>query len=153
GGAEAALVALDKKSGKVMWKCVVPENSRATHSAVVAATIGGVKQYVHQLDNCVVGVTADTGKLLWSLSPFGDWRGNVHTALVAGDEVFASCGWNVGTARLKVKRDGADFHVEEAYRNHTSIDPWLGSSVRLGDYVHTADGRCINWKTGEATIA
>jgi hypothetical protein len=153
GGAEAALVALDKKTGKVMWKCAVPENSRATHSAVVAATLCGVRQYVHQLDNGVVGVASDSGKLLWRVSPFGDTRGNVHTALVAGDEVFASCGWGVGTARLKVSRDGADFRIEEVYRNRTPIDPWLGSSVRLGDFVHTADGRCINWKTGEATFA
>ena len=149
GVKDAALVALDKKTGEVIWKCAVPTSSRGTYCGVVAAEVAGVRQYVHQLEDGVVGVGAKDGKLLWEYPNFGNRLGNVHTALVDGDEVFASCGWNVGAVVLKVKKAGDAFSTTEVYRTkEPRFDPWLGSSVRLGPHVHAANGLCIDWKTG-----
>jgi outer membrane protein assembly factor BamB/precorrin-6B methylase 2 len=148
GGQGATLAALDKRSGLTVWKCVVPDAPRATYGAVITAEISGVRQYVHQLENGIVGVAAADGKLLWHFSPFGNRSGNVHTALVRGDEVFASGGWGIGIALLKLTRDGAAFKVSEVYRSKSQLDSWLGSSVRLGGFVHAANGVCIEWKTG-----
>jgi outer membrane protein assembly factor BamB len=148
GVRDAAIVALDKKTGDVVWKCAVPTSPRGTYGGIVAAKIAGVPQYVHQLETGVVGVGTD-GKLLWQYANFGHQLGNVHTALVRGDEVFASCGWNVGAALLKIKKDGDAFSVSEVYRNKDlKFDPWLGSSVRLGEFVHAANGLAIAWKDG-----
>jgi hypothetical protein len=115
----------------------------------VATEIGGVRQYVHQLESGIVGVAAKDGTLLWSYQPISSTMGNVHTALVDGDEVFASCGWGVGAALLKVQKDGDGFTVKELYRNKDlRFDQWIGSSVRLGPVVHAANGLPIEWKTG-----
>jgi outer membrane protein assembly factor BamB len=149
GGPDATVVALDRKTGKLVWKCAVGESKRGTHSAIVPAELGGVRQYVHQLDNAVVGIARADGKLLWRYSPFGDFGGNVHTAIVHGDRVFVSCGWGVGCALLKVVADRGAFKVEEVYRERRPFDHWLGSSVLLGGYVHSADGMCIELKTGK----
>ena len=148
GVAEAALVALDKRTGTVAWKCSIPGSTRGTFGAVVAADIGGVRQYVHQLETGVVGVRAGDGKLLWEFAKFGGMMGNVHTAIVDGDTVFASCGWNVGAALLRLKKSEAAFEVEKTYAAKVGFDSWLGSSVRLGDFVHAANGLCVEWKTG-----
>ena len=148
GGQRATLAAVDKKSGATVWKCLLPGAPRATYGAAITAEIGGVRQFVHQLENGVVGVAAADGKLLWHFSPFGTRSGNVHTALAWGDQVFASCGWGIGTALLKLTPDGAAFKVSELYRSKPPLDPWLGSSVRLGGFVHAANMVCIDWKTG-----
>ncbi len=149
GTKDAALVALDKKTGEVVWKCAIPASPRGTYGGVAAADIAGVRQYVHQLESAVVGVAAKDGALLWQYPNFGNTLGNVHTALVRGDEVFASCGWGVGVALLRVKKDGDGMKVEELYRiKDNALDPWLGSSVRIGEYVHAANGVCFEWKTG-----
>ena len=148
GAKGAAMVALDKKTGEAVWKCPVAGASRGTYGAVVAAEIAGTRQYVHQLEAGVIGVDAKDGKLLWHYSGFGSTTGNPHTALVRGDEVFASCGFGVGIALLRIKKDGDMFKFEEVYRNKTAFDPWLASSVRLGEYVHSANGVCVEWKTG-----
>jgi outer membrane protein assembly factor BamB len=148
GGKSASMAALDKKSGAVAWKCVLPGAPRATYGAVVAAEIGGVRQYIHQLENGVVGVAAADGKLLWEYAPFGDRRGNVHTPLIRVDQVFASCGWAVGAALLKITSDHGAFRVEQVARSKPALDPWLGSSVRLGEFVHAANGISIEWQTG-----
>jgi outer membrane protein assembly factor BamB len=76
-GAEASVVALDKKTGEVSWKCAVPGINRGTHSAIVAADVGGVRQYIHQVDRGVIGIAAADGKLLWQYSKLGSGGGNV----------------------------------------------------------------------------
>jgi precorrin-6B methylase 2 len=149
-GPDATLVALDKKTGAVVWKCVAPGEPRSTYNGAVAAALGGVRQYVHQFDTLVVGVAARDGKLLWADRPLATTRlgGNVHTVLVRGDEVFASSGWDPAGALLRLVRSEAEFRVQEVYRGRLPFDPWLGSSVRLGDYVHAANGFSAAWKTG-----
>ncbi|OWK37442.1 PQQ-binding-like beta-propeller repeat protein [Fimbriiglobus ruber] len=143
GAKEATLVALDKKTGDVVWKCAVEKSTRGTYGAVVVAEIAGTRQYVHQLEVGVIGVAARDGKLLWHYPGFGSTIGNPHTALVRGDEVFASCGFGVGLALLRATKGGDAFDVAEVYRNKTLFDPWLGSAVRLGEYVHAANGVCV----------
>ncbi len=150
GARDAAIVALDKKTGDVIWKCVVPTSNRGTYGGIVAVEIDGVRQYVHQLESGVVGIAAKDGKLLWSYSPISSTMGNVHTILVDGDEVFASCGWGVGGALLKVTKDGDAFTVKELYRiKELRFDQWIGSSVRIGSNAHAANGLSIEWKTGK----
>jgi SAM-dependent methyltransferase len=150
GGGTATVVALDKAAGAVVWKCALPAAPRSTYGAIVAADIGGTRQYIHQFDATVVGIAAADGRLLWESQPAdrGGLGGNVYTALVRGDEVFASWGWTPGAALLKVTRDGAQFRAQVIYRTKLPFDPWVGSSVRLGDYVHAANGLCVEWKTG-----
>jgi outer membrane protein assembly factor BamB len=150
---DAALVALDKKTGELVWKCPVPASPRGTYSAVVVAEIAGTRQYVQQLETGVVGVSTD-GKLLWEYPKFGTGSGNVHTAMVRGDEVFAACGWNVGAALLKVTKDGDRFTVAEVWRSkEPKFDPWLGSPVRLGEYVHASNRFAVEWKTGRVVTS
>jgi outer membrane protein assembly factor BamB len=148
-GPQAAVVALDKKTGAVIWKCGVPGDPRSTYNAAVRADIGGVRQYVHHFDNAVVGVAAADGKLLWNSGSYHNAGGNVHTVLVRGDQVFASWGWSgSGAALVKVTPAAAGFKAEEVYRKNLPFDSWLGSSVRLGEYVHAANGLCVEWNTG-----
>jgi outer membrane protein assembly factor BamB len=147
GGKEATLAALDKKTGAVVWKCVVPQTPRAAHGGLVAARIAGVRQYLHQLDTGVVAVSAD-GKLLWHYPDLASFTGNVHTALVTGDEAFVSCGWGRGAALLKISSDGTALKAEAVWRKTLPFDSWLGSSVRLDKYVHAANGFGAEWATG-----
>src|SRR5262249_29901750 len=97
-----------------------------------------------------IGVAASDGKLLWHYSDIRDPRGNVHTAIIKGNEVFASCGWGVGAALLKIVPDGAGLKVEPLYRVKISaaLEAWRGSSVLLGNFVITTIGGSIEWKTG-----
>jgi outer membrane protein assembly factor BamB len=149
-GPDATLVALDKRTGAMVWKCAVPGAPRSTYGAVVAAEIAGVRQYVQQFDTLVIGVAAADGKRLWSYLPeeSKEFSGNMHTVLIRGDEVFASSGWDRVGALVRLAATGTEFRVQEAYRRRLAFDPWLGSSVRLGDYVHAANGFCAEWQTG-----
>ncbi len=150
GGKDSTVVALDKKTGETQWKCAVPGSTRGTYGGIVAAEIAGIPQYVHQLEVGVVGIGAKDGKLLWHYPKFGNSLGNVHTAIVRGDEVFCSCGWTVGIALLKIEKSESGQVAQEVYRfPRVPFDNWIGSPVRLGDRVHSANGIVVEWKTGK----
>jgi len=71
GGAQATFVALNKNTGDVVWKAVVPGRARAGYSSIVVAEAGGVRQYVAYTGDGLFGmalVAADfkTGEVKWS---------------------------------------------------------------------------------------
>jgi hypothetical protein len=65
GGARATLVALDKKTGDVIWQSAVPGGEPAGYASASVIEAAGRKQYVQFLDKGVVGVDAKTGRFLW----------------------------------------------------------------------------------------
>jgi outer membrane protein assembly factor BamB len=65
-GKEATMAALDKRSGKVLWKTIVPEGgSDQGYGAISLSEAGGIRQYVVFTAKGVMGVAAADGKLLW----------------------------------------------------------------------------------------
>ena len=71
GGKEATIVALNKKTGDLIWKCPSPEGDEAAYSSVIIAHIGDVKQYVQFLQKELVGVEAKTGQAALALRQDG----------------------------------------------------------------------------------
>lgn len=65
GGNTATLVALNKTTGDVLWKCALPSGGEAAYASAIVVEAGGIKQYVQILAKELVGVEAKTGKLLW----------------------------------------------------------------------------------------
>lgn len=150
GAADGAVVALDKLTGDVEWRCPVTGCTRGTYAAVVAAEIAGRWQYVQQLECGAVGIGAD-GKLLWRYDALRTPQGNVHTAIVRGDGVYCSGGWSQGAALIEVSRkaDGA-FAVRERYRvkRGQAFASWFGNSALVEGAVFTNAGYCFDWATG-----
>src|SRR5262249_53444271 len=65
GGSQATIVALDKKTGELIWKCAVPGGDEAAYASAIPVDAGGAKQYVQVLQKGLVGVDAKSGKFLW----------------------------------------------------------------------------------------
>src|SRR5207249_153944 len=75
GGPDATLVALDKLTGKTIWKSQVPGGddggagrfggSGAGYASAIAIDSGGQRQYVQLTAKALVGVAASDGKYLW----------------------------------------------------------------------------------------
>ena len=65
GGTEATMVALNKKTGALVWKSAIPESDAAGYASAIAVNGGGRRQYVQLLPIGLVGVDAKTGQFLW----------------------------------------------------------------------------------------
>jgi outer membrane protein assembly factor BamB len=156
GGSEATLVALNKKTGAVIWKASVPDGDAAGYASIVPSEGGGVRQYIMLLERGIVGVAAKDGKFLWRYNRIANRTANIPTALVRGDLVFCSTGYNTGAALLQLSADGAGVKAQEKYflRGNT-FQNHHGGMVLIGDHVYAGHGHnngfpiCVELTTGK----
>lgn len=151
GGAEATLVALDRKTGAVVWKCAIPEADAASYASVQVAKIAGVKQYVQLASKGLVGVDAATGKVLWRQEKWTSRYGaNIPTPVIAGDQIYAGAA-GTGGGLLKVSAKGGGVEAEPVYFD-SKLPTAIGSAVKVGEFLYGTTGSallCVEWATGQ----
>lgn len=162
GAPDAIIAALDKKTGKTLWKTAMPSDAGkrggdgAAYSSVVICNAGGVKQYVQLVGRGVIGVDAKDGKLLWGYNNVANDTANIPTPLVKGDYVFCSTGYGTGSALLKIAKQGKQLVPQEVYfLKADDMQNHHGGMILLGDYVYCGHGHnqgfplCIEIATGK----
>jgi outer membrane protein assembly factor BamB len=111
-GGAAILVALDKATGKEIWRTPNPRKFVLTHASVMPAMLGGVRQYVFGTLNGPVGVSAATGELLWEFPR----RFNVAVAPsvlpIDNERVFMTASYDAGSVMVRVRKEGNAFRAE-----------------------------------------
>lgn len=120
GGDDAAVVCLDKKTGKDIWVCKASFEGGsgqpgAGYSSIVISNAGNTKQYVQLVGQGLLGINAKTGKQLWSYSRVANGVANIPTPIVDGNLVFASTAYNTGTALVELKKSRNGFAADEKY--------------------------------------
>lgn len=149
GGETAAIVALDRNDGEVIWQAAVPGSDAAGYASVVVAKIEDAKQYVAFLGIGLVGVDAETGKFLWL---YDQTKGiaNSATPVVSDGYIYSGAGRaGGGLVRLKAEPEGAS--VEQVYFS-PELPNAQGGFVVIGDHLFGGSGStlmCIDFKTGE----
>jgi outer membrane protein assembly factor BamB len=147
GGPQATIVALDKKTGEVIWKSAIPEIGKrgkdgAGYASIVIAEIDGVRQYVQILGRGAASVAADSGKFLWGYNRVANGVANIPSAVVRGNDVFVTTSYKTGCAALKVTRNGDSFNAEEVYfLDHNTFENHHGGVVLVGDHIYGGDGQ------------
>lgn len=160
GGADATMVAFDKKTGEVLWKCAVPSGAGkgSGYSSIMISEGAGVRQYVQMMGagtGCI-GVAAKDGAFLWKYARTGNGTATIPTPIIDGDFVFCSSAYGTGSALLKLVKDGEGVRAEEVYfLNGKTFQNHHGGMIKLGDHIYSGhghnDGRpiCIEMKTGK----
>ena len=143
GGRGASIVALDKATGKELWKT---QSDEAGYSSGVTVEIDGVRQYLFFTGEAAVGVLATNGELLWRYKPVSNSTANVATPIVRDNLVFFSSSYGTGCALLRLENTGGSTTASEVYfnrdmRNHYS------SSVLIDDHLYGFSGQIL--ETGE----
>jgi outer membrane protein assembly factor BamB len=114
-GGAAILVALDKATGKELWRTPNQAGYVMSHSSVMPAVLGGVKQYLYGTLKGPLGVSAKDGKLLWE---FGrKFNVAVAPSPIAVDEerVFMTASYDAGSVMVRVRRTGDAFKAEAVF--------------------------------------
>lgn len=152
GGSVATMVALDKKTGNVIWKSAMPEADDAAYASPIVVEAAGVRQYVQLLQKGLVGVDAKTGHLLWRYArPISRFDANIPTPVAADGYIYvASAGTGGGAVKLE-KVDDGQFKPEEIYFA-PQLPTAIGGAVKLGDFLYGTTGQalvCIEFATGK----
>jgi outer membrane protein assembly factor BamB len=151
GGEQGAIVALNKKTGVVVWQ-TKDFTDPAHYSSLIAADIGGVRQYIQLTAASVVGVAAADGKVLWRATRKGQ-TAVIPTPIYDSGFVYVTSGYGVGCNLFKITSADNKFSAEQVYANKV-IANHHGGVIKVGDYVYGySDGKgwtCQNFKSGEA---
>lgn len=157
GGDEAAMVAVDKTDGRLLWKARVPGAGGAGYGSITPIEVAGKRIYMNWLKTGLVGIDAQSGKLLWRYAKAANNVANISTPVVKDQFVFCSTAYKAGSALLElkatneggVKAEQVYFIEWQKYQNHH------GGTVLVGDHLYGGhgqnDGRltCIEFKTGK----
>jgi outer membrane protein assembly factor BamB len=151
GGQNGALVALDKKTGELIWQS--KDYAESIHySSPVVAEIGGVRQYVYLSDASVAGIAASDGTLLWR-APRAGKVAVIPTPIVRGNLVYVCSGYDVGSNLFKITAEDGKFKADQVYGNKVMKNQH-GGVVLVGDYLYGySDGKgwvCQGFETGKA---
>ena len=149
GGQKAGIVALNKKTGETIWEASDVKPGNAEYASIVPVEMNGKRQYVKLFQNQVVSVDASDGKQLWK----SDWPGKtavIPTPIIAGNEVYVTSGYGVGSKLIKVAEDNS---TSDAWGVLSTMKNHHGGVVKVGDHLYGfSDGEgliCQDWKTGE----
>jgi outer membrane protein assembly factor BamB len=151
GGENAALVALNKKTGELIWKAVVPAGGEAAYSSAIVVETSGVKQYVQFLQKGVVGVEAKTGKLLWRYGETAKGSAaNIPTPVAHEGMVYTATGQG-GSGLVKLKAADGAVVAEPVYFNK-KLPNAIGGVVQVGNYLYGTNLQglqCVEFATGK----
>ena len=150
GGSNATLVALNKNTGELIWKCAIPGGEQAAYTSALAIEVGGVRQYIQMLQKGLVGVEAKTGKLLWRYDRTAKGSPAVIPTPVADGDFIYSAGARNGGGGARLKANGGIFEAEQVYFS-PKLPTSIGGAVKAGDYLYgTSAGAllCLEFKTG-----
>lgn len=129
GGQDAAVIALNKKDGEIIWKS---QSDGAGYSSAMPLQISGTTQVVFFTDKRALGVDLKDGHYLWSYPRASNDVANVATPVIKGNRVFISSDYGTGAGLVEVKADGTaqEVYFTKEMRNHHS------SSILIGDYLY-----------------
>ena len=155
GGPGATLVALDKLTGKTIWKSAVPGNPGAGYASAIAIDFEGQRQYVQVTRKAVVGIAADDGKFLWQYDKPANKQGiNCTTPIYHDGYIFAASAYGAGGGLIKLSKTPDGVKADEVYftkkmQNHH------GGIILDNEYLYGANGGngggaliCLDFKTG-----
>lgn len=141
GGEQATMVALNKKTGTLIWSCPMKGDRGAGHSSIVisrplSSQTGGRKVYVQTTAAGAFAVDAQTGKFQWAY-PIDQTTAVIPTPIVRDDLVFFSAGYKRGGGLLQqVPGAGGGVTVKEIYGLKKELANKHGGIVLVGDHLY-----------------
>ncbi len=149
GGSGTSTVALDKATGKTVWKA---GSDKGGYASPVVASIGGAETILIIKAEALVACALKDGKELWRSPWKTSYDVNAATPLVIGnDRVFISSGYNTGCALLQIRGGKASV----LWRNK-NLRAHINTPTVFQEHIYGIDGDtgggnlvCLNVSDGE----
>lgn len=152
GGDEGTLAALDKNTGKTLWRSK-DLSAKAAYCSIIVADVGGVRHYVQLTPDGPAGFSPKDGKVLWQEKVASYRTATIPTPLFHDDCVYVTAGYGAGCGLVKLTADGSGGIKSEVVYTKPVLEVKHAGVVRVGDYVYGSDDRkgltCQAFKTGD----
>jgi len=152
GGPETSMVALDKKTGRILWKA--PSTGElAGYSSPILVEHRGLRIIMTMTAKAFIGVNAETGSLLWHIRHISYADENVMMPIFRDGRAFIST-LAAGSVQWRVIVENGKARLQELWRTK-EMDNHHGGVVLLGDNLYGSSTVrnakqwvCLDWRTG-----
>jgi outer membrane protein assembly factor BamB len=152
GGPQTCMVALNKKTGSVVWKA--PSTGElAGYGSPTLAEYQGLRIITTLTSKGMIGVNADTGELLWHVKHESYADENVMMPIYHDGHVFIST-LKAGSVKWKINVKDGKASLEEIWRTEEFDNHHGGVLLIDGNLYGTSTVRnknlwvCLDWETG-----
>lgn len=158
GGDSCSLIALDQKTGELIWKAKSLGGARGYASHILIKH-NDIPLIIAQTARDVLGINARSGELLWHhsliefhLNEMGKGN-NINTPIYQDGRFFISSGYDHPGILFEINSDGNSVRI---LWENTDIDIHLGGAILWDGYLYASNwqnnskGRwvCVEWETG-----
>lgn len=155
GGKNVSMVALDRKTGEVVWQCT-DIGDKPGYASPILIEYQELEQVVTPMSESIVGIRASDGKLLWRFPHKVYTDQNITTPLFHDGFLIVSGCVGKGTTSLQLHVSGDDCFVKEHWHNGT-LDNKQGGIVllngRLYGYAPSQNKSepwvCVDFRSGD----
>ncbi len=116
-GGDALMIAVDCKTGDIIWQTPNPHGWNMTHSSIMPMEFNGQRMYVYCASGGVVGISVEDGAILWETT---DWKISIATVpsplIMSDGRIFLSGGYNAGSVMLQLKENEGKLIAETLFR-------------------------------------
>jgi len=151
GGEKNNIIALNKKTGELIWSSP-GEGTLSAYCSPQYIDDQSIPIIVTSTADFIIGINADTGEKLWSYPQTNEYNIHPNTPLYYKGMVLSPTGYRGGAVMLRLKNGGKA--IELAWKNE-QLDVQIGGAVKVGDFIYASghqSGRywlCVDWNTGE----
>ena len=151
GGPQAAVVALDKNTGALVWSS--PSTGElAGYASPSLFEFGGLRILSTMTAKACIGVNADTGQLLWHVRHITPFDENIFLPILHDGSVFYSTGHKVGSRKLELRVASGKVMTKTMWESK-ALDNHHGGVILLDGYLYGSGHRrgwiCLDWDTGK----
>lgn len=156
GGPETMTIALDKSSGKLLWKSASMDDKPGYVSPILV-NHGGRKMLINVSLRHVFGVDVSNGEILWKVAHLKQGGRDLIkcvTPLYKDGRVYVTGGYDTGGMMIQIAANGKSASVvwtDEVLDVHHGGVVLVDGYIYGANWINNGNGNwcCIDWNTGK----
>lgn len=157
GGSKGSIAALDKNTGKVLWRST-EITDEASYSSIIKAKVGKHDVYIQMTAGGLQGIDANSGKKLFSEKVGVNGIAIIPTPIFHDNKVYVTSDYGTGCGLVNLTPTESGITSKIVYENKV-MQNHHGGVILIDGNIYGASGNCndraARWKcqdllTGEA---
>lgn len=150
GGKEHNIIALDKKTGELIWTSKAM-GDYSTYCSPILIEQGRKRVIVTQTQYHIIGIDSEDGKLLWQTENNSPRGTNPNTPIIVNNLLFNSIGYGYGSAMYQLNDD---FSNPDTVWTTEDMDNKMDGPLLIDGAIYGCGDRkkywfCLDWETGK----
>jgi len=150
GGEDANVIAVNKKTGDLIWKTKA-NGEKSAYCSPLLVKLANRSLMVTHTGNSIIGIDTQSGEMLWSFEHKNTYDIHPNTPIYKKGQLFCFSGYGKGGVMLQLSEDGTS--VKELWKN-SFVDNQMGGAVLVDSKIYVSGHKnrkwyCVDWNTGE----